>query len=86
MPNPNKEKPNKVNLAKYGDSKLSEEDKMELSVQLHKELKSLKGRADEQGFTFLSYLLEMALLETQSIVSGTTEAQVDHCETCGSSK
>ncbi len=80
MLNPNKKKP-----APSDAPELSDEERLKVSVRLLKDLKSLKEISDKGECSFLSYLLEMAILETQSIASGAGETVVPHCEVCGTS-
>jgi len=52
---------------------------------LLKDLKPMKETADRAEYNFLSYLLGMAILEAQSIASGTGDVYAAHCGICGSS-
>ena len=64
-------------------SKLSQEERVALAVQLLKDLKPLKTMADEAGNEFLSYLLDMAVLEVHSIAGGPIEPGPPVCGVCG---
>jgi len=64
-------------------SKLSNEERVALAVQLLKDLKPLKKMADETGNEFLSYLLDMAVLEVHSIAGGPIEPGARVCGVCG---
>lgn len=70
-------------LVQYAISKLSQEERLDLAVQLLKDLKPLKAKADEAGFEFLSYLLGMAVLEVNSIADGPFELASPVCGVCG---
>ena len=56
---------------------------MALAIQLLKDLKPLKAIADEAGNEFLSYLLDMAVLEVHSIAGGPLERMAPVCVVCG---
>lgn len=70
-------------LVQHTISELSQEERLGLAVQLLKDLKPLKANADEAGFELLSFLLSMAVLEVQSIASGSDESVIPICGVCG---
>ncbi len=73
-----------LKAAQHDSSELSGEDRFEVAMLLLNDLKPLKKMADEAGSEFLSYLLGMAILETQLIVGGASTSDAPYCEICGS--
>ena len=50
----------------------SMDERTDAAVMLLKGLNPLQVQADKDGFSFLSYLLRMAIMEAQEIASGST--------------
>jgi hypothetical protein len=73
-----------LKVAKHDSSKLSGEERLEVAMLLLNDLKPLKKMVDEAGFEFFSYLLGMAILETQLIAGGDSTSDASYCEICGS--
>lgn len=62
-------KPGTLETAKY-KGVLSHEERMDLALLLLNDIRPIQKRSDEADFGFLSYLLQMAILEAQDIASG----------------
>jgi hypothetical protein len=73
-----------LKVAKHDSSELSGEERLEVAMLLLNDLRPLKKMVDEAGFEVLSYLLGMAILETQLIVGGDSTSDAAYCEICGS--
>ena len=73
-----------LKVAQHDSSELSGEERLELAMLLLKDMRPLKTMVDEAGFEFLSYLLGIAILETQLIVGGASTSDAPYCEICGS--
>lgn len=56
----------------------SNEERTAAAFSIVKELKKMHEKCDKNGFSFLSYLLQMAILEAQAVASGeSTDTNTD---------